>query len=244
MYQLTRSDYTLTVNAPDGPLPIRSILAIGRNYPEHAREQGADLPDRPMLFTKSTCSLILSGDPIIIPPICADREQIDYEGELAVLIGKPRAGKSRDFSQDQARDPHSGVILGYAVANDVSARWWQKQGAGGQFSRGKSFDSFCPLGPHITPAALVPDPQNLTLETRLNGEVVQCASTSEMIFPVAYLIAELSRATTLPPGTILLTGTPSGVGMGRTPPRYLTPGDSLSISISSLGAITNTVRAG
>ncbi len=244
MLHLTHSDHTLAVATPAGPLPIRSILAIGRNYAEHAREQSVDVPDRPMLFTKSVCSLILSGEDIVIPPICADREQVDYEGELAVLIGRPRSGRSRDFTEDQARDPGSGVIVGYAVANDVSARWWQKQGSGGQFCRGKSFDTFCPLGPHVTPASEVRDPQALTLETRLNGEVVQSASTGEMIFPIAYLIAELSRGTTLAPGTLLLTGTPSGVGMGRTPPRYLAPGDTVQVAIEGLGAITNTVRAG
>lgn len=244
MYSITRSDYTLSIDGPDGSLPIRSILGIGRNYAEHAKEQGAEVPERPMVFMKSPCALALHGDDIVIPPVCADREQVDYEGELAVLIGAPRIGRSRDFTEDQARDPHSGVILGYAIANDVSARWWQKQGAGGQYCRGKSFDTFCPLGPRITPAVEVPDAQNLKLETKLNGQVVQSASTAEMMFSVYYLVAELSRGATLAPGTLILTGTPSGVGMSRNPPRFLKPGDTVEITIDRLGALRNTVRAG
>jgi 2-keto-4-pentenoate hydratase/2-oxohepta-3-ene-1,7-dioic acid hydratase in catechol pathway len=135
------------------------------------------------------------------------------------------------------------VVLGYCVANDVSARWWQKQGSGGQFCRGKSFDTFCPLGPRVTPASEVRDPQSLRLRTLLNGEEVQSASTGEMMFKIAFLIAELSRGTTLLPGTVILTGTPGGVGMARTPPRYLRPGDAVTIEIEGLGSITNRVRA-
>lgn len=243
MYSLQRAEHTLTISAPDGPLPIGLILGIGRNYAEHAREQGADVPDRPMVFMKSPATLIRDGEDVVIPTICADREQVDYEGELAVVIGRPRVGPSRDFSEDQVRDPASGVVLGYSIANDISARWWQKQGSGGQFCRGKSFDTFCPIGPHITPTSQVPDPQRLTLETRLNGEVVQSASTGEMIFPVAHLVAELSRGATLPPGTVILTGTPSGVGMSRSPQRFLRAGDEVAISISGLGTLRNRVRA-
>lgn len=221
--------------APGRALELRHIIGIGRNYAEHAKEQGADVPDRPMYFTKNPYSGILSGEPIIIPRVCQDREQVDYEGELAVILGSA----ARDVPQEKAL----ACVLGYAAANDVSARWWQKQGAGGQFCRGKSFDTFCPIGPRVTPAAAVGDPQRLKLETRLNGEVVQSASTNEMTFPVAYLIAELSKGTTLLPGTVILTGTPSGVGMSRTPPRYLRAGDVVEVSIEGLGAISNPVRA-
>lgn len=221
-------------------LPIRHIIGIGRNYAEHAKEQGAAVPDRPMVFTKNPASACLSGDAIVIPTICQDQEQVDYEGELAIVIGRP----ARDVTQPDAADPATGLILGYCIANDVSARWWQKQGSGGQFCRGKSFDTFCPIGPAITPARDVPNPSALRLRTLLNSEVVQDASTGEMLFSPSYLVAELSRGTTLLPGTIILTGTPAGVGQSRTPPRFLRAGDTVRIEIEGLGAITNPVHMG
>lgn len=236
---LIRTELGVAVRLPSGEsLPVRHIIGVGRNYAEHAKEQGAATPDAPMIFTKNPASAILSGDDIVIPRICQDREQVDYEGELAIVIGRP----ARDISEAQARDAASGYVLGYCIANDVSARWWQKQGSGGQFCRGKSFDTFCPLGPRITPASAVPDPGNLRLRTMLNDEVVQSASTGEMMFSPAYLVAELSRGTTLLPGTVILTGTPSGVGMARTPPRYLRAGDTVRVEIEGLGSIANRVR--
>lgn len=237
---LSRSTLGVSIALPTGEsLPIRHIIGIGRNYAEHAKEQGAATPDAPMIFTKNPASASLNADDIVIPKICQDREQVDYEGELAIVIGK----KARDVTEAQARDPKAGFILGYCVANDVSARWWQKQGSGGQFCRGKSFDTFCPLGPRVTPAAEVPNPSALRLTTKLNGETVQSASTGEMMFSPHYLVAELSRGTTLLPGTVILTGTPSGVGIARTPPRFLVAGDTVTIEIEGLGSITNTVRA-
>ncbi len=218
------------------PLPITHILAVGRNYADHAREMKGDLPERPMLFTKNPASCILSGEPIVIPKVCQDREQVDYEGELAIVIG----AACRDVPEDDALAPH-GPVLGLAVANDVSARWWQKEGAGGQFVRGKSFDAFCPIGPRVVPLAGIGDPQCLTLRTTLNGEEVQLASTRDMIFPLARLIAECSAATTLLPGTLILTGTPSGVGHAKDPPRYLREGDRVRVEIDQLGAIENRV---
>jgi 2-keto-4-pentenoate hydratase/2-oxohepta-3-ene-1,7-dioic acid hydratase in catechol pathway len=244
MMPLVRAPFGVAIQTPAGLLPVQHIIGIGRNYAEHAKERGAEVPDRPMIFTKNPASASLNGDDIVIPPVCADREQVDYEGELAIVIGTPRGGRCRDVSERDALDPASGIILGYCIANDVSARWWQKEGAGGQFCRGKSFDTFCPLGPHVTPASKIRDPQALTLETRLNGEVVQSASTGEMVFSVGYLVAELSKGTTLIPGTVILTGTPSGVGAGRKPPRFLKAGDEVTISITGLGSITNKVRAG
>ncbi|MBL8747118.1 MAG: fumarylacetoacetate hydrolase family protein [Phycisphaerae bacterium] len=236
---LTRSEFGVSIRLPSGEmLPIRHIIGIGRNYAEHAKEQGAAVPDAPMIFTKNPASAVLSGDDIVIPKVCQDREQVDYEGELAVVIGRA----TRDVSESAARDPKSGIILGYCVANDVSARWWQKQGSGGQFCRGKSFDTFCPLGPRVTPAAEVRDPSALRLATKLNGETVQSASTGEMMFSPHFLVAELSKGTTLLPGTLILTGTPSGVGMARTPPRFLKAGDSVTVEVEALGSITNAVR--
>ncbi|MFN0056916.1 MAG: fumarylacetoacetate hydrolase family protein [Planctomycetota bacterium] len=215
-------------------LRIHQIVAIGLNYAEHAREQKTPLPERPMVFTKSSAAVILDGDDIVVPKICQDRPQVDYEGELAVVIGK----RARDVTPSRALEH----VLGYTIANDVSARWWQKEGAGKQFYRGKSFDTFCPLLRAITPAARVPDPQALRLSTRLNGETVQDGATSDMIFDVRTLIAELSRGATLLPGTVILTGTPSGVGAARDPQRFLVEGDVVSIEISGLGVLTNRVR--
>lgn len=226
------------------PLPLRHIIGIGRNYAEHAKEQGAAVPDRPMIFTKNPASLCVSGDAIVIPKICQDRPQVDFEAELAVVLG-PTAKRStpiRDVSEAEAFD----CVVGYACANDVSARWWQKEGSGGQFCRGKSFDTFCPIGPAITPASAVADPQSLRVICRVNGTVKQDAPTSQMMFGVATLIADLSRGTTLLPGTVILTGTPSGVGMSRTPPEFLKHGDSVEIEISgagvSLGVLRNVVQ--
>lgn len=232
---IIRADAGLAVRRPSGPdLPLRYILCVGRNYADHAAELGNKTEERPLIFTKSPASAILSADEIVIPRICQEREQTDFEGELAVIIGKP----CRDVPE---RDALSHV-LGYCCANDVSARWWQKEGSGGQFVRGKSFDTFCPLGPRITPAADVPDPQALTLVTRVNGEEMQRAPTSLMLFPVAFLIAELSRGATLPAGTVLLTGTPAGVGAGRKPPRFLKDGDTVEVEITGLGTLKNRVR--
>jgi 2-keto-4-pentenoate hydratase/2-oxohepta-3-ene-1,7-dioic acid hydratase in catechol pathway len=223
-------------------------MGIGRNYAEHAGEQGAAVPDRPMVFVKSPASAILSGDAIVIPRICASQDQVDYEGELAVILGRA----VRDATESDTADPDSGIILGYAPANDVSARWWQKQGAGGQFTRGKSFDTFCPIGPWITTARSVAElggPHRLRIRTTLSGEVVQSDSVSSMVFSVPALIADLSRGATLPPGTVILTGTPAGVGMARTPPRFLKPGDTVAIEIgtdadpAALGRLENPVAA-
>lgn len=236
---LIRADFGVAVALPGGAaLPIRHIIGIGRNYAEHAKEQGAAVPDRPMIFTKNPAAACLSGDDIVIPKLCQDQEQVDWEGELAIILGKA----ARDVSERDAADPAKGIILGYAVANDVSARWWQKTGSGGQFCRGKSFDTFCPLGPRVTPARDVPDPGALAITTTVSGEVMQQGSTADMVFSCAYLVAELSRGTTLMPGTAILTGTPSGVGMSRTPPRYLREGDTVRIEIQGLGAIENRVR--
>lgn len=224
--------------AGGGMLPLRHIIGVGRNYAEHAAERGADVPDRPMLFTKSFASVILDGEAIRIPGACADPaaggEQVDFEAELAVIIGRP----CRDVSEDEA----PGCVLGYCCANDVSARWWQKTGSGGQFFRGKSFDTFCPLGPHIAPATEVADPQALGIRCRVNGEVMQEDTTAKMIFPVATLIAEISRGATLPAGTVILTGTPSGVGAARTPPRFLREGDVVEVEIDGVGLLRNPVE--
>lgn len=230
---------TIGVDGGDGgTLELRELVGIGRNYAEHAKERGADVPDRPLVFTKNIASVVLDGEDVIVPPSCRDPEtggeQVDFEGELAVIIGTP--------AQDVAIADALDCVLGYCVANDISARWWQKEGGGGQFWRGKSFDTFCPLGPEVIPAEAVGDPQALSITTRVAGEAMQQGSTADMIFPVATLIAELSRSTTLVPGTVILTGTPAGVGAGRTPPRWLGDGETVEVEIDRLGVLRNTVR--
>lgn len=213
-----------------------AILAIGRNYAEHAKEMKGDVSEKPVLFMKNPASIIGDSEPIIIPRICDEPdggEQVDFEGELAVILGRD----CRDVPESEALE----CVSGYAIANDVSARWWQKSGSGGQFCRGKSFDTFCPLSPP-TARGKVADPQTLRIVTRLNGEVMQDASTSSMIFPVRTLIAELSRGMTLVKGSVILTGTPAGVGAARTPPRFLRAGDVVEITITGLGALRNPVK--
>src|SRR5436190_734626 len=211
-----------------------AILAIGRNYADHAAEMKGKVEEHPVVFMKNPASVIANGEPIILPRICDHPgEQVDYEGELAIIVGRD----AKDVSLDNAMS----FVSGYAIVNDVSARWWQKQGSGGQFVRGKSFDTFCPMSEMI-PAAKIKDPQSLRVVTKLNGEVMQDANTSSMIFPVATLIVELSRGLTLLKGTVILTGTPAGVGAARTPPRFLRDGDVVEISIDGLGSLRNPVK--
>lgn len=211
-----------------------AIIAIGRNYADHAAEMGGKTDELPMVFMKNPASVCGDGDDIVIPPICRHGgPQVDFEGELAFEIARD----CRDVAEADALS----AIAGYRVANDVSARWWQKTGSGGQFCRGKSFDTFCPIGP-LVPAAEVGDPQDLAIETLVNGERMQQARTSLMVFGVRYLVAELSKGTTLLAGTIVLTGTPAGVGAGRKPPVYLKDGDVVEVRIERVGSITNRVR--
>ncbi len=241
---LTRAHDGISIATPSGPLPIRHIIGIGRNFADHAKEQAADVPTRPMVFTKNLGALSLNGDDIVIPKVCQDPttggDQTDFEAELCVILGPGPGGKPcKDVPRERAVD----FVLGYTCANDVSARWWQKEGSGGQFCRGKSFDTFCPLGPTVVPAREIPDPQNLRIQCRVNGQAMQDANTSVMIFPVATLIADLSRGATLLPGTIILTGTPSGVGMARKPPVWLKAGDTVEVEIERVGVLRNRVRA-
>ncbi len=214
-------------------LPIErpgKIVCVGLNYRAHAEEQGAQLPERPLLFAKWPTALSGPGDPILLPPITS---AVDYEGELAVLIGSRVKGVSAANALEAVR--------GYLCANDVTARDLQR--ADRQFTRSKSLDGFCPVGPAFVPAADVGDPQSLRLRTLVNGEVRQDSSTSDMIFTVAELIAFVSEAITLEPGDLLLTGTPSGVGVFRDPPVFLADGDVVTVEIEKIGSLTNPVRA-
>ncbi|MBK7405617.1 MAG: fumarylacetoacetate hydrolase family protein [Phycisphaerales bacterium] len=240
--ELIRLDYGVGISLPDGAtLPVRHIIGIGKNYDEHAREQGETAPERPMIFTKNPAATILNGDEIVIPAMCRDEEtggpqQVDFEAELGVVIG----AAARDVPLDQALHH----VLGYTCVNDVSARWWQKTGSGGQYCRGKSFDTFCPVGPKLVPARDIEDPQQLRVICRVNGTVMQQDSTSSMIHPVATLIAELSRGMTLLPCTLIMTGTPSGVGMARKPPVYLKDGDIVEVEVEKVGTLKNRVVNG
>ncbi|MBN2038819.1 MAG: fumarylacetoacetate hydrolase family protein [Spirochaetes bacterium] len=215
------------------PLVPAAIFCIGLNYKEHAGETGFQLPDYPALFMKNPASVTNPGDPVVIPKVCLDKPEVDYEIELAVIIGK----QAKDVPVSEALD----YILGYTIANDVSARRWQKKAGGGQWVRGKSYDTFCPVGPAIATKDEIPDPQNLSLQCMLNDEVMQDSSTSNMIYSVAELISYLSQDTTLLPGTLVLTGTPDGVGYVRTPPVFLKKGDILKLKIEKLGMLSNPV---
>jgi 2-keto-4-pentenoate hydratase/2-oxohepta-3-ene-1,7-dioic acid hydratase in catechol pathway len=213
--------------------PLRfpqKILAIGLNYADHAREAQLEVPSAPMLFAKFQNAIIGPNEPIRYRR--SDSTEVDYECELAAVIGR----RSRDVSVDQALE----VIYGYTVCNDVSAR--DAQFSDGQFSRAKSFDTFCPLGPVIVTADEIPDPQNLCVRTRLNGETVQDSTTGEMIFSVAELVSYLSRFMTLEPGDVIATGTPAGVGMARTPPVYLDDGDVIEVEVEGIGVLSNPVQ--
>lgn len=216
------------------PVEPRIFLCIGLNYRRHAMETGATVPERPVMFIKPATAVQDPGRPIELPRRLRS-DQVDYEAELAVVIGK----RCKNVSRAEALQ----YVLGYTCANDVSARDWQKQWGGSQWCRGKSFDTFAPLGPCLVTTDEVPDPQRLRIRTRLNGEVLQDSSTADMIFDVATLIEFLSGSTTLLPGTVILTGTPEGVGMARKPPRWLQPGDVCTVEIEGIGELTNPVVA-
>ena len=215
------------------PLAPVQILGIGLNYRHHAQEARMPAPERPVLFVKGINTLQNPGDPILIPTHLAS-DEVDYECELAVVIGRACKNVSRARALD--------YVLGYTCANDVSARDWQIKRGGGQWCRGKFFDTFCPLGPRLVTPDEIPGPNQLKIATHLNGVTVQDWTTSDMIFDVPTLIEFLSGSTTLVPGTVILTGTPHGVGMAAKPhPRWLKPGDEVTIEIEGIGRLTNPV---
>jgi 2-keto-4-pentenoate hydratase/2-oxohepta-3-ene-1,7-dioic acid hydratase in catechol pathway len=216
------------------PLMPTAILCIGLNYRKHAEETGAKVPEFPVLFMKNIAAVQNPGDPIEIPTHLASRE-VDWECELAIVIGK----QAKNVAKENALD----YVFGYTGGNDVSARDWQKQFGGSQWCRGKTFDTFCPLGPAIVTRDEIPNPNALTLKTLVNNEVMQDSTTADMIFDVPTLIAFLSGSSTLLPGTVILTGTPSGVGAGMKPPRFLKPGDTVTVSIEKIGDLKNPVIA-
>ncbi len=206
------------------------IVCIGLNYRDHAEEQGVPLPEAPLLFAKWGNALIGPGEPIVIPPIVT---KCDYEAELGVVIGS----RVRDISAENALE----AVAGYICVNDVSAR--DLQFADGQWTRGKSPDTFCPVGPQLVPREEIPDPQDLAIRAVLNGETKQESTTANMVFGVADLIAYITRTITLEPGDLIATGTPAGVGAFRDPPVFMHPGDEITIEIEGVGSLTNPVAA-
>jgi 2-keto-4-pentenoate hydratase/2-oxohepta-3-ene-1,7-dioic acid hydratase in catechol pathway len=214
------------------PVAPTAILCIGLNYRRHAAESRSPIPKWPVLFLKSPGAVQNPGDPILLPRQLKS-DAVDYECELAVVIGRP----CKNVLREEALD----YVLGYTCANDVSARDWQKEYGGSQWCRGKTFDTFCPLGPCLVTHDEIPDPNALSIRTILNGQVMQDWNTGDMIFDVAALVEFLSGSTTLLPGTVILTGTPHGVGMARNPPVWLKHGDEVTIEIERIGSLTNPV---
>ncbi len=219
------------INEPMLPIEIpQKIICIGLNYRSHAEEAKVAVPEEPIAFAKWPNSLIGPGEAIVLPSLS---QKVDYEGELGVVIGRRCKGVSVDDALD--------FVEGYICSNDVGARDLQFKDR--QFSRSKSLDTFCPVGPRLVPASEIPDPQALGLRTIVNGETVQDSNTADMVFTVAEIIAFLTEAMTLEKGDLILTGTPSGVGFLRETPSFLQDGDEVTVEIDGLGSLTSPVRA-
>ncbi len=214
------------------PVEPRDIICIGLNYRKHAEEGGKPIPEQPVVFMKNVGAVQDPGGPIILPRRLRS-DSVDYECELAVVIGR----ECYNVSKADALK----YVLGYTCANDVSARDWQSKWGGGQWCRGKTFATFCPLGPWLVTADDIANPNALGIRTILNGAVMQDWNTNDMIFDVPTLIEFLSGSTKLVPGTVILTGTPHGVGFARKPPVFLQPGDTVTIEIDRIGQLTNPV---
>jgi 2-keto-4-pentenoate hydratase/2-oxohepta-3-ene-1,7-dioic acid hydratase in catechol pathway len=228
-YKITSKEAEVKKLLP--PIIPVNILALGINYKKHGDETAMSYPDQPILFLKATTSIVGHEGPIVLP--AAGPDSVDYEAELAVVIGK----KAKNIMPDKAMD----YVMGYTCANDVSARDWQFDKQKGQWARGKSFDTFCPLGPWIVTKEEIDDPNNIGIRCIINGQTVQESKTSEMIFNVQNIVSNLSRSMTLLPGTVILTGTPDGVGFTRQPPLFLQAGDLVSVEIEKIGTLTNEV---
>ena len=231
--ELTPTGKRVAVESLLAPVAPVNIFCIGLNYRAHALETGKELPHHPVVFMKPTTAATDPGVAIVLPKCCVRGPEVDFEAELAVVIGRT----AKNVSEEDALN----YVLGYTAANDISARKWQKHAGGGQWIRGKGFDGFCPLGPVLVTTDEVSDPQGLNISTVLNGQIMQQSNTADMIFPVAQLISYLSQDTTLLPGTVILTGTPSGVGVARKPPLFLADGDHVSIAIECIGQLNNPI---
>lgn len=221
------------------PRPARNVFCVGWNYADHFAEgkdfRGAsapqEVPPHPALFSKSAAAVVGPGAPVLHPG--PHSNEMDWEAELGVIVGT----RGRDIAEERALDH----VFGYTVGNDVSVRDVQRTRHGGQWFKGKSFDTHCPLGPWIVTADEIPDPQALGITSRVNGVTKQSSNTKYMVFTVARILAELSQGMTLEPGDVILTGTPSGVGFARTPPEYLRPGDVMEMEVEGIGILRNPV---
>ncbi|MDK3159935.1 fumarylacetoacetate hydrolase family protein [Kamptonema cortianum] len=231
-YQVT--DRSADVRKLLAPVMPPSIFCIGLNYRHHAEETKAKIPEIPVLFMKGLNTIQNPGDPILLPTHLKS-EQVDYECELAIVIGKA--------AKNVKRGDAFKYILGYTCANDVSARDWQIKFGGSQWCQGKTFDTFCPIGPALVTTDEIPNPNALSIRTTVAGEVLQDWNTNDMIFDVPTIIEFLSGSKTLLPGTLILTGTPHGVGMARDPKRWLQAGETVTIEIEKIGKLTNPVEA-
>jgi 2-keto-4-pentenoate hydratase/2-oxohepta-3-ene-1,7-dioic acid hydratase in catechol pathway len=214
------------------PVQPPNILALGLNYKKHADETGIKYPEIPVMFLKGTNTVIGAGEAIRLPK--AGAQEVDFEAELAVVIKK----QVKNIGVEDALD----CVLGYTCANDISARDWQIRKQKKQWARGKSFDTFCPLGPWIIPVAEIGEANNLKIETEINGQIYQESNTGDMIFDVPTIISDLSQSCTLLPGTVILTGTPQGVGFTREPPVFLQAGDRVTVRIQRIGELSNPVE--
>ena len=230
-YRVTRDPARISVML--APIAPPTIWCIGQNYRRHADEVGMSSGDFPVVFAKGVNAVQAPGAPIELP-LRAGSTEIDYEGELVAIIGK----RCKDVTREQALD----YVLGYTCGNDVSSRDWQLKKGGTQWSRGKGFDTFAPMGPCLVTADEIRDPSGLRIQTHVNGRVMQDATTSDMVRDVPALIEFLSQSTTLLPGTAIFTGTPHGVGMAQNPPLWLKDGDEVSVTIEKIGTLTNIVR--
>ncbi|MGE5343140.1 MAG: fumarylacetoacetate hydrolase family protein [Candidatus Omnitrophota bacterium] len=213
------------------PVVPPDIIGIGLNYQKHAAETGIKIPDIPVMFIKAHGALVGHEDPIALPK--AGPFEVDCEAELAVVIGKTAKNVSRESAMDH--------VLGYTCANDVSARDWQTRKQKTQWTRGKSFDTFCPVGPWIVTKDEIPDPHGLAIQLDINGQAIQDSNTSDMIFDIPTIVSNLSQSMTLFAGTVILTGTPHGVGYTRIPPSYLRTGDTVTVYIEKIGRLVNPV---
>jgi 2-keto-4-pentenoate hydratase/2-oxohepta-3-ene-1,7-dioic acid hydratase in catechol pathway len=209
----------------------RKIICVGLNYKDHAAESGAPIPKDPVLFSKYATALIGHGQAIVLPKVS---QEVDYEAEFVIVIGK----KGRHIATQNALDH----VAGYTVGHDVSARDWQLKKDGKQWMVGKTFDTFAPCGPLLVTKDEVPEPRNLAISLRLNGQVMQNSSTNQMIFGVEELLAYISQVMTLEPGDLIYTGTPPGVGVARKPPVFMKDGDVAEVEIAGLGVLRNSVR--
>lgn len=219
---------TITLQAPV-PRPGK-IICVGLNYRDHAAESNLPIPDYPTIFSKYANSVVGPGGPIILPKVSA---QVDYEGELGVVIGR----RARHVPHEEALD----YVAGYLAFNDVSARDYQMRTS--QWTIGKTFDTFAPMGPALVTSDEIPDPHDLDLRVTVSGEVLQASNTHHLIFSVPRLVAYLSQVMTLEPGDVIATGTPAGVGFARQPPRFLQPGDVVEVEIEGVGRLVNPVVA-